>query len=56
MLLFVHSQRANAFPLLFGLFLSSNGTHRRVMDALNHLALCVGDRYVSAWYLCRSYH
>jgi hypothetical protein len=45
-LLFTHSRSANAFPLLIGLFLSSNGAPVRVLDSLNYLGISVSYRLV----------
>ena len=41
MLLFFRNRATNAFQLVIGIFLSSSGASRRIIDTFNHMGLSV---------------
>ena len=46
MLLFFRNRATNAFQLVVGVFLSSSGASRRIIDTFNHMGLSVSYQWV----------
>jgi hypothetical protein len=52
MLLFFRNRATNAFQLVTGVFLSSSGASRRIIDTFNHMGLSVSYQWVSSLLPC----
>ena len=46
MLLFFRNLATNAFQVVMGVFLSSSGASRRIIDTFNHMGLSVNYQWV----------
>lgn len=47
MLLFARNRATDAFQLVMGIFLSSSGAGKRVINVCNHMAISVSYQYVN---------
>jgi hypothetical protein len=45
-LLFFRNRATNAFQVMMGVFLSSSGASRRIIDTFNHMGLSVNYQWV----------